>query len=199
MTCTTSTLQSTGPQGLIAGLPKSRFETNHVTPDGIIDQHQVPPRYARHASIFSLSVLGGLLALAATGSLGGGKNPTVTMTGDAVAVDLNMPSVIRNGQFFETRIAITALRPMSEVVIAVEPSLWRDFTVNSMIPAASEERFKGGLYQFSYGELGQGERLFVKVDSQINPALFGGTSGQLIVLDKDTVVARIPLSIRVLP
>lgn len=170
-----------------------------MTPDGIIDQHQAPPRYGRHASIFSLLVLGGLLAVAATGSLGGDKNPTTTKTADAVTVDVNIPSVIRNGQFFETRIAITALQPLSDVVIAVEPSLWRDFTVNSMIPAASAERYKNGFYQFSYGALGRGERLFVKVDSQINPALFGGTSGQLVVLNKDVAVARIPLSIRVLP
>jgi hypothetical protein len=180
-------------------MAKSRFETDGMTPDGIIDQHQLPPHYARHASILSLLVLGGLLALAATGSLGGDKNPTTTKMGDAVSVDVNIPSVIRNGQVFETRIAITALQPLSDVVIAVEPSLWRDFTVNSMIPAATAERYKNGFYQFSYGALGRGERLFVKVDSQINPALFGGTSGQLAILNKDVEIARIPLSIQVLP
>src|SRR3546814_13491978 len=79
------------------------------------------------------------------------------------------PVIIRNGEFFETDLTLTAEAPLDDAVIAVTPALWHDMTVNTMIPAPAEESFKDGYFHFSYGPLDAGERLHVKIDGQINP------------------------------
>ena len=170
-----------------------------MTIDGITIEHQRPRRNARHASLLSALILGSLMLGGVTGLLGGGKNTTVETANDHVSLRVNTPTVLRNGQFFETRMSVAARRPIGDLVVAIEPALWRDFTINSMIPAASEESFERAMFRFSYGPLARGEQLEIKIDSQINPALFGGTAGAVTIMDDDVVIARLPLSIRVLP
>ena len=41
--------------------------------------------------------------------------------------------------------------------------------------------------------------MVVKVDSQINPALVGGTSGAVAVYDGDTLLAELPIAMTVRP
>ena len=72
-------------------------------------------------------------------------------------------------------------------------------TINTMIPAASEESFKGGAYRFSYGALRAGETLVVKIDGQINPPLFAGTEGEIALFDGERRLGGMPLKIKVLP
>ena len=42
------------------------------------------------------------------------------------------------------RVSVTAERPIDELVIGIEESLWEDMTVNTMIPAASDEASEDG-------------------------------------------------------
>ncbi len=72
-------------------------------------------------------------------------------------------------------------------------------TINTMIPAAREERAEAGAFHFEYGALRQGETLDIKVDGQINPPLFAGTRGSVGVLDGQILLTQIPLTITVLP
>ena len=50
---------------------------------------------------------------------------------------------------------------------------------------------------FNEGEAG--DTLHVKVDGQINPPLFAGTSGAIFLYDGDRRLGRMPLSIKVFP
>jgi len=169
-------------------------------PDGISEEHSAPPRgLTRHANPLSLGLLGLLIVLAFAGVLGGQPQPTKTAETGAARIEVNSPDVIRNGEFFETRIVVTPRRAFADLVIGVTPSLWRDLTVNTMIPGAAEESFADGAYRFSYGPTEAGAPLVIKIDSQINPSLFGGTSGRFIVYDGEAAVAELPIAMRVLP
>jgi hypothetical protein len=72
-------------------------------------------------------------------------------------------------------------------------------TINTMIPAPSEEKAGKGAFRFHYGALKPGDTLDIKVDGQINPPLFAGNSGSVELHDGDTPVARVPVEITVLP
>lgn len=153
----------------------------------------------RHASPISILLLGSLLLSAVLGFTGGQPSlPHTADFGDA-RLTVKTPTVIRNGEFFETDVTLTADAPLDDAVIAVTPSLWHDMTVNTMIPAPAEERFADGHFRFSYGPLDAGERLHVKIDGQINPPLFAGTEGEIALFDDDRLVGSMSLHIRVLP
>lgn len=158
-----------------------------------------PRIWDRHASPISILILGGILLAALLGFTGGQPSrPRSADFGEARLV-VKTPTTIRNGEFFETDMTLTARVPIEDAVIAVSPALWRDMTVNTMIPAPSEESFKDGLFHFSYGPLDAGDSVNIKIDGQINPPLFAGTKGEVAVFDGSRRVGTMPLRIKVLP
>ncbi|MFA7439388.1 MAG: hypothetical protein WCZ66_00285 [Sphingomonadaceae bacterium] len=169
-------------------------------PDGI-DADDVRPRriFPSHSSPFSLLVLGGILLLAMTGWAGGQPNRIFVEDTDGVRLEVSWPKITRNGLIFETRIRIEPKRPVDDLVLGVSSSLWRDITINSMIPAATGEESRRGLFRFSYGTAEAGEVIEIKIDGQINPPLFGGTQGHIAIFDDEVELARIPLTMEVRP
>lgn len=168
-------------------------------PDGIAEPQARQRIWDRHASPISILLLGGVLALALAGFAGGQPSPTTAADFGAATLSVRTPAVIRNGEFFETEIRVTAAVPLEDVGIAVSPGLWRDMTINTMIPAAREESFAGGRFRFAYGELTAGGALTVKIDGQINPPLFAGNEGDIALYDGDRLIGRTRLRIKVLP
>jgi len=170
-----------------------------VRPDGISEKMISGQRWHRHASPISFIILAAIIVFALSGLAGGQPSPRRSEDFGAARLEVKTPSVIRNGEFFETRIRIEAARDISDAVLAVSPSLWTDMTINTMIPAAAEESFEDGAYRFSYGRLRAGETLVVKIDGQINPPLFAGTRGEIALFDRERRLGGMPLKIKVLP
>lgn len=168
-------------------------------PDGITDYHTTDGGLSRHASPISFVVLAGLLLAAALGLLGGQPHPRFHAESGMADLSVETPAVIRNGEFFETRITVVPKRPVTDLVVAVTPALWRDITVNTMIPAAADERFEDGAFHFGYGKAEAGKPVVVKIDSQINPPLFAGTRGAVIVFDGKVELVRVPIEMKVRP
>ncbi|HEV7311888.1 MULTISPECIES: hypothetical protein [unclassified Sphingopyxis] len=168
-------------------------------PDGITDPVDRAQFWDRHASPISFLILGSLVAAAVTGHFGGQPSPRVDADFGLARLSVLTPTVIRNGEFFETAIDIRADEPLTDATLAVEAGLWRDMTINTMIPAAAEEEYKNGEYRFSYGPLEAGETLSVKIDGQINPPLFAGNEGVIAVYDGERLLGRQVFRIKVLP
>ena len=110
-----------------------------------------------------------------------------------------MPGILRSGMFFETQIDITARKAIDDATIAMSPALWRSITINTQFPEPAEQVFKDGFYQFHYGRLEAGEHIRLKLDAQINPDLFLGNSGEIVLRDGDHKIARLPVTLTVLP
>ncbi|MBW8296382.1 hypothetical protein [Sphingopyxis sp.] len=170
-----------------------------TAPDGIEEPLAQSRFWDRHASPISFIVLGGLLVAAVAGVFGGQPSPRVEADFGAATMRVQMPTVIRNGEFLETLIEIRANTAVEDATLAIETDLWRDITINTMIPAATEETFKNGEYRFAYGPLAEGEALRVKIDGQINPPLFGGNAGFIALYDGERLVGRRQFRIKVHP
>ena len=170
-------------------------------PDGIVPAHADPATGTGRGRRrwLALILLSALMMAALLGVFGGGKARPITVTGDAVQLEVHTQRTIRNGVFFETLVRVTARAPVEKTVIAIDATLWRDMTINTMIPAPSEESFKDGAFRFDYGPLKPGESIDIKIDGQINPPLFAGTKGSVAVLDGERQLAATPLHIMVLP
>lgn len=166
-------------------------------PDGIADRNVVE-RGGRW-NWLSLAVLSALMLAALLGAFGGGKTRPVVAEAAEARLEVSTPQRIRNGEFFEMRVRISATQAIDKAVLVVPASLWRDMTINTMIPAPAEEKAEGGAFRFDYGELKAGDVLDIKIDGQINPPLFAGTSGSVALYDGERAIAVIPLEIKVLP
>lgn len=169
-------------------------------PDGLDERNLHGGRiFARHASPLSIILLGSLLTLALLDVAGG--NRTTPIKGDfgTATLIVDTPTTLRNGEFFETRIAVRADADIEDATIAVTPGLWRDMTINTTLPSPARETFEDGLLRWSFGPLQAGNTLRIKIDGQINPPLFAGTSGAFYLYDGTRRIGRLPLSIRIFP
>jgi hypothetical protein len=146
-----------------------------------------------------LSFLGAIMIAALLG-LFGGKGPDVLQAqGDGGELIVSMPLILRSGLLFEMTIGVQATSNLADAVIAVDPAIWRDMTINTSIPAASEEKFEGEQFRLHYGPLVAGERIELKIDGQLNPDLSGNSRGEVAFLDGTRRIATVPLSVKVLP
>ncbi|VWX62634.1 conserved hypothetical protein [Burkholderiales bacterium 8X] len=167
-------------------------------PEGIHQPHQEPGRLARHASPVSLLVLTAIVSLGASGLLGHPKPHLTTQDGEA-RLSVEMPSIIRTGDFYETRFKVLAKQDIGELQIEVPASLWREVTVNSMLPAPESETFDDGRFRFTFKSLDAGKEFVFKVASQLNPRLHGKLEGTVRVLDGERLLVESDRSMRVLP
>lgn len=171
-----------------------------ASPDGIDADHIAPGRRrSGRASFMPLLILASVMALALSGLLAGGKSRPRQADFAQAQLTLKAPQRLRNGEFFEMQADVKARRDIGNLTVAIDAAVWKDMTINSMIPAASEERFENGKFVFAYGALKAGETLTMKIDGQINPPLTWGTEGRISLMDDKTVIGVMPVSIRVLP
>ena len=167
-------------------------------PNGI-DRDQIVETPGPPAGSAAMIVLSTLLIAALLGWLGGAAPERYTSVGDEADIVVTMPGILRSGMFFETQIDITARKAIDDATIAVSPALWRSITINTQFPEPAEQVFKDGFYQFHYGRLEVGEHIRLKLDAQINPDLFLGNSGEIVLRDGDHKIARFPVTLTVLP
>lgn len=179
--------------------PPEALPSEASPPDGIRAEHSDVRSWERHANPLSILILGIFLAMALLGFAGGQPSPVRQMTHPVASLAVKAPKILRNGEFFEMMVTIKAAAPMEDAVIAISSDLLRDMTINTMIPAPDKESYRHGAYHFSYGPMAAGDVLRVKIDGQVNPALFGGTRGDIRLLDGAVPITGLPMSISVRP
>jgi hypothetical protein len=167
-------------------------------PDGIGAEHIDLRPKQRRPGILSLVILGALVAIGLSGYAGGGSAQHEVRNAAGLFV-VRAPDTIRNGEIFETRLRVVARRPIGKLVIGVDPAFWRELTTNSTVPQAGEETFRDGLFRFSFDKVEAGAAFEFQVAQQINPGLWGTNRGRVVFLDGDTVLAELPVALRVLP
>src|SRR3546814_384959 len=116
---------------LSAGRGHGRQEDRMPALEGLEDAKPARQRFwDRHASPISILILGSLLLAAVLGFAGGQPSPPRTADFGEARLTVKTPLIIRNGEFFETDLTLTAEAPLGDAVIAVTPSLWPDMTAN---------------------------------------------------------------------
>ena len=167
-------------------------------PDGIEGRHT---GHHRNIVVSALPLLGlaAILAAALLGLFGGTGANEFHSDGPEGELSARVPSTLRSGIFFEMEIAVQARRDIKEATIAVSPELWRNVTINTVLPQASKETFKGGLLHLGYGLLRAGESIEIRIDGQINPNLFLGNHGQIAFFNGNRKLLTIPVHFTVLP
>ena len=176
----------------------SSAERRPRPPDGIGEEHTRPlGGWRHHASPLALAVFGLVIVLGLTGLLG--REAEWRAEANGVRLAVHSSEIIRNGEFFEMRISVEADEPIGELVVGVDEELWKDMTVNTMIPGASDETSANGEFRFTFAELEAATPFTLKVDVQVNPDIVAGNDGAVTVYDGETPLATADVSITVLP
>lgn len=166
-------------------------------PDGITGQHARARGRKGHASPLGIIVLGAVILAALLGFAG--YEVDRTASANDVRLSWHAPERIRNGEFLEMRITVEVIRPVERLVLGVDQALWKDFTVNTLIPAPAEELSQDGEFRFDFGPMEDGQSMLVKIDAQINPDALGTNSGSLRAYDGEQLLVEMPLRFEVLP
>ena len=173
-------------------------DTAPASPDGIEEKHVQPVAgWRRHASPLSLAVFGGVVLLAMTGFLG--HERTWTAEGAGTTLSVHMPELIRNGEFFEIRVAVESQEPIGELVVGIDQAIWEDMTINTLIPAATDESSEDGEFRFTFAELAPGTRFLLKIDAQVNPDILGSNEGSITLYDGEAPLSEVQVDLGVLP
>ena len=151
------------------------------------------------AGVLPTLLLGAIVLAALLGVFGGAPNTTARIGSAEAEMIVNAPARLRNGEFFEMRIRVRARSNLAKPTLRVASGYWKDLTINTMIPAAEQESAEAGRYRFEFGAMVPGDELTIKIDGQINPSLFGGTQGSLVLADGDRQVLELPVKLKVLP
>lgn len=167
-------------------------------PQGIEERHG-SEFGTRHATWWRLGVLVVILGIALLGLVGGGPASTVRASSPAASLAVTSPDRLRNGMFFETRIAAVARAPVGDVVIAIPAGMWRDTTINSLIPGPKEEQFVDGEFRFHFGALEAGAKLGLKIDGQLNAPRYGASRGRIRLLDGNRELTAVPVALKIIP
>lgn len=147
---------------------------------------------------FSLGGLGVLLGLGFFGVYG--ADTRLAGAGNSVELVVEGPGRIRNGEFFEMILSVATKRDISDLVVLIDADLWREVTVNTLLPDPSGHGFRRNAFEFRFGALNAGESLLIKVDGQINPSLtLSAHEGPISVADGDAVLTAVTYAMEVLP
>jgi hypothetical protein len=171
-------------------------ESEH-RPDGIRTEHARMLGRKGHANPFGLILLGAVMLAALLGWAG--YEVDRSASSDDVTLSWHAPERIRNGEFLEMRITIQATRQIEQLVLGVDEVVWRDFTINTFIPAPAEELSRVGEFRFDFGAMEAGQSRQVKIDGQINPDALGINSGMLRAYDGQQLLLEMPVRFEVLP
>jgi hypothetical protein len=173
-------------------MPKSTL------PDGIRDEYvQLSGRLRRHANPIGVVLLGLVLMGAVLGVAG--REVTRSATGGGAELRWEAPEVIRNGEFFEMRVFVTSADRIGDLGVGIPAALWKDITINTMFPAATEELSEDGELRFMFGALDAGVDFHLKVDAQINPDIIGSNEGTIRLYDADDELLELPVKLEVRP
>lgn len=168
-------------------------------PIGLEERHVRPtsPTWIRSALI--LLLIGGPLALAMFGVLGGGNDRIVTVRTPAANLTIETPHILRSGNWFETRIVVEPLRDTASLSVAIDQPLWRGMSIDTAIPDAEKVEATGGRFTYSFGPVARGEKLVFKLDGQIQPRGFRRVTGTIDAKDGEVTLAELPITLTVLP
>lgn len=168
------------------------------SPEGIEERHIHDPSRPTLRAPIGFIGLGALIVASVLGVFGTEARLAASQGGAELSVDA--PVRIRNGEFYEMVITVRADQAIDEPVLLVEPGVWRDVTVNTFIPAPTDETTRNGAFAFTFGPLAAGQELVVKVDAQVNPDHApAANEGRISVADGEELLTGVDYRMEVLP
>lgn len=158
-----------------------------------------PPASARTANLLTLLVLGGPVAVAMTGFLGGGPPARTADSNPAAMLEVTAPERVRSGNIGEIGIRLRPAATAARPAIIIPEDWLRGVTINQTSPQPLSESHAPGATRLEFAPIKGGEELHLTLSFQINPDRAGRSGGRVIAVDGSRPLASLPVQLMVLP
>lgn len=167
-------------------------------PFGVSDRHLHPPSRTLTQAVL-IAVLLVPLGAAMLGYLGGGDSERSTVRSSAATLSIERPRIARSGNWFETRIIAVPSRDVADLTVAIDKPLWHRMSIDTLAPDADSSEFAEGAFRYAFGPVGAGEPFELKLNGQLQSWGYRRLEGDVTLLDGQRELARVPLTLTVLP
>lgn len=149
--------------------------------------------------LLQLLIIGIPLLAAILGFLGGGAPRITRAAAPSAQLTVETPRVLRSGNWFETWVIVESAADIADLTIAIDQSLWRRMSIDTLVPDAEKAESGGGRFTYSFGPLSRNERFVLKLDGQIQPYGLRRLGGRIALRDGESPLVSVPVSLLVLP
>jgi hypothetical protein len=120
----------------------------------------------------------------------GQRTKISNVAGRRATLVVDAPARIRGGLFYQGRIEVRARHRIAHPRLVLGPGWSERQQINTIEPAATQEKSLHGDIELYYDSLDAGERLVVWVDLEANPLGAGRRDQSVTLLDGDRQLAR---------
>jgi hypothetical protein len=170
-------------------------------PDGI-DTTRHGERMGAGVTVWSqrafIAILTAFVALGLVGVFGQ-RSATSTAASPAATLDVEAPTRVRGGLFYQGRFTIRAHTTLRHATLVLERGWTEQMHINTIAPAPASEGSRDGLLALNFGPLERGQRLVAYLQFQVNPASAGRRPQNVTLTDGDRVLASIERTVVVFP
>jgi hypothetical protein len=171
-------------------------------PDGIdLERHRdafasVARRAYRYVVLSAVLLL---LGVALAGWVG--QQPSRSIAeGPAVRLEVEAPSAVRGGLFFQGRFRIEARRAIQHATLVLDPAWQEQLSINTIEPSPVGEASREGRLALDFGAVQAGSVVVAYLQFQVNPAQWLVRRSQDVVLaDGEVPLVRVDRTLTVYP
>ncbi len=108
---------------------------------------------------------------------------------EAARFEVNAPTKLRGGLFFQGRYEVEAIEDLEEATVVLDPGWLEDITLNTVEPAPVEEASRDGRIALVLGRIPAGRRHILFLHFQVNPTAAGRRSQDVELYDGERLLA----------
>jgi len=129
-----------------------------------------------------------------------GQHPKAqTGTGPAASLQVDSPTRLRGGLYFQVRVTITARRTIQNPRLVLDSGWFDGITINTTSPQASQELSRRDSVVYEYNQLSPGDKQTVWIESQVNPTAVGRRLQSISLDDGNVQLARVTRHLTIFP
>jgi hypothetical protein len=163
-----------------------------------LGRHRDVSRRELGARRFVLVVIAGIAVAALFGVFG--QRPVESgATAAAADLDVSAPDRLRGGLFYQGRLTVSAHSDLANATLVLAEGWVEGTSVNTIVPAPTEEASRDGALALSFGPLAADESLVVHLQLQVNPTNVGRRDASVSLYDGETLLATDDRTLTVFP
>ncbi len=129
-----------------------------------------------------------------------GQKPRESVAnGDAARLTVNAPTDLRAGLFYEGRFEVAALMRLEAPVIVLERGWLDDTSINTIVPAPTEERSVDHRLELEFEPIEAGKTFVLRMQFQVNPTLGRVRSQGVEIRDGARTIASVDRTVVTYP
>ena len=129
-----------------------------------------------------------------------GQRPKDSLAAGSVAeLHVFAPTSLGGGLYYEGRLTVKAKSDITKTTLVLDSGWTEQMQINTIEPSPVGEASRDGKLTFDFGHLGEGHKLVVWLQFQVNPTNVGHRSQDVTLYDDTRLLATVNRAVTVFP